>query len=173
MLVLLASPRWLWFPGKYLLVSYSMIFCMEPEHIRQDISATWEKLIKPTYRAHLFHQVSCTLIRYHSYLLSFNKWKILCRFRLFSCLNLFLQMLHSWGLSPVWTLSCLLRLPSVVKCLWHNRHSNGLSPVWVLMWVSKFLRCWEKAPHIVHCKGSPVSWMSRFRRSLWKREANS
>ena len=26
-----------------------------------NISATWEKLIKPTYRAHLFHQVSCTL----------------------------------------------------------------------------------------------------------------
>ena len=34
---------------------------MEPEYIRQDISATWEKLIKPTYSAHLFHQVSCTL----------------------------------------------------------------------------------------------------------------
>jgi len=62
LLVLLASPRWLWCPGEYLLVSYSMIFCMEPEYIRQDISATWEKLIKPTYRAHLFHQVSCTLI---------------------------------------------------------------------------------------------------------------
>ena len=61
MLVLLASPRWLWYPGEYLLVSYSMIFCMEPEYIRQDISPTWEKLIKPTYRAHLFHQVSCTL----------------------------------------------------------------------------------------------------------------
>ena len=43
------------------LVSYSIIFCMEPEYIRQDISTTWEKLIKPTYRAHLFHQVSCTL----------------------------------------------------------------------------------------------------------------
>ena len=61
MLVLLASPRWLWCPGEYLLVSYSMIFCMEPEYIRQDISATWEKLIKPTYRVHLFHPVSCTL----------------------------------------------------------------------------------------------------------------
>ena len=61
MLVLSASPRWLWCPGEYLLVSYSMVFCMEPEYIRQDISATWEKLIKPTYRAHLFHQVSCTL----------------------------------------------------------------------------------------------------------------
>ena len=34
---------------------------MEPEYIRQDISATWDKLIKPTYRAHLCHQVSCTL----------------------------------------------------------------------------------------------------------------
>ena len=34
---------------------------MEPECIRQDISATWETLFKPTYRAHLFHQVSCTL----------------------------------------------------------------------------------------------------------------
>ena len=62
MFVLLASPRWLWCPGEYLLVSYSMIFCMEPEYIPQDISATWEKLIKPTYRAHLFHQVSITLI---------------------------------------------------------------------------------------------------------------
>ena len=62
MLVLLASLKWLWCPGEYLLVSYSMIFCMEPEYIRHDISATWEKLIKPTYRAHLFHQVSCTLI---------------------------------------------------------------------------------------------------------------
>ena len=48
MLVLLVSPRWRWCPGEYLLVSFSMIFCMEPEYIRQDISATWEKLIKPT-----------------------------------------------------------------------------------------------------------------------------
>ena len=61
MLVLLASPRWLWCTGEYLLVSYRMIFCMEQEYIHQDISATWEKLIKPTYRAHLFHHVSCTL----------------------------------------------------------------------------------------------------------------
>ena len=67
MLVLLASPRWLWCSGEYLLVSYSMIFCMEPEYIRQDISATCEKLIKPTYRAHLFHQVSCTLRKWSLY----------------------------------------------------------------------------------------------------------
>ena len=61
MLVLLATPRWLWCRGEYFLISYSMIFCMEPECIRQDTSATWEKLIKPRYRAHIFHQVSCTL----------------------------------------------------------------------------------------------------------------
>ena len=33
---------------------------LEYTSIRQDISATWEKLIKPKYRAHLFHQVSYT-----------------------------------------------------------------------------------------------------------------
>ena len=53
MMVLLASPRWRWCPGKYSLVSYSMIFCVEPENIHPDTSATWDKLMKPTYGAHL------------------------------------------------------------------------------------------------------------------------
>ena len=53
MLVLLASPRWRWCPGEYFLVSNSMVFCIEPENIHPDTSATWEKLIKPTYRAHI------------------------------------------------------------------------------------------------------------------------
>jgi len=33
MLVLLASPRWRWCLGEYVLVSYNIIFCMEPENI--------------------------------------------------------------------------------------------------------------------------------------------
>ena len=57
MLVLLASPRWRWCPGEYLLVPYGFRFCMQPANIRQDTSAT-----KPTYRAHLFDQVSTHLM---------------------------------------------------------------------------------------------------------------
>ena len=34
---------------------------MEPANIRPDTSAIWEKLIKPTYRAHLFDEVSMPL----------------------------------------------------------------------------------------------------------------
>ena len=34
---------------------------MEPENIQPDTSATWEKLIKPTYRAHLFDEVRTPL----------------------------------------------------------------------------------------------------------------
>ena len=34
---------------------------MEPANIRQDTSAIWKKLIKPTYRAHLFDEVSTPL----------------------------------------------------------------------------------------------------------------
>ena len=34
---------------------------MEPANIRQDTSAVWDKLIKPTYRAHLFDEVSTPL----------------------------------------------------------------------------------------------------------------
>ena len=34
---------------------------MEQANIRQDISAIWEKLINPTYRAHLFDEVSTPL----------------------------------------------------------------------------------------------------------------
>ena len=44
MLVLLASPRWRWCPGEYLLVSYVFRFCIKPANIRQDTSAIWEKL---------------------------------------------------------------------------------------------------------------------------------
>ena len=62
MLVVLASPRWRWYPGKYLLIPYNFRFCMQPANIRQDTSAIWEKLIKPTYRAHLFDEVSTPLI---------------------------------------------------------------------------------------------------------------
>ena len=47
-LVSLASPRWPWCPGEYLLVPYGFRFCMQPSNIRQDTSAIWEKLIKPT-----------------------------------------------------------------------------------------------------------------------------
>ena len=57
MLVLLASPRWRWCPADYLLVPYGFRFCMKPANIHQDTSAIWEKLIKPTYRAHLFDEV--------------------------------------------------------------------------------------------------------------------
>ena len=60
MLVLLASPRWSWCPGEYLLVSYRIWNHMEPANIHQDTSTIWEKLIKPIYmyRAHLFDEVS-------------------------------------------------------------------------------------------------------------------
>ena len=34
---------------------------MEPANIHQDISAIWEKLIKPTYRAYIFDEVSTPL----------------------------------------------------------------------------------------------------------------
>jgi len=34
---------------------------MKPANIRQETSAIWEKLIKPTYRAHLFDEVSMPL----------------------------------------------------------------------------------------------------------------
>ena len=61
MLVLLASPRLRWCPGEYLLVAYSISNHMEPANIRQDTSAIWEKLIKPTYRAHHFDEVSTPL----------------------------------------------------------------------------------------------------------------
>ena len=49
MLVILASSRWCWCPGEYLPVSYRIWNHMEPANIRQDTSAIWEKLIKPTY----------------------------------------------------------------------------------------------------------------------------
>ena len=39
MLVLLAYPRRRWCPGEHLLVSYSMIFCMEPQNIFAKTSA--------------------------------------------------------------------------------------------------------------------------------------
>ena len=61
MLVLLASPRWRWCPCEYLLVPYGFRFCMEPANFRLDTSAIWEKLIKPTYRSHLFDEVSTSL----------------------------------------------------------------------------------------------------------------
>ena len=64
MLVLLASPRWRWCPGEYLLVPYGFRLCMKPANIRLDTSAIWEKLIKPTYRAHLFDEVSTPLTHY-------------------------------------------------------------------------------------------------------------
>ena len=63
MLVLLASPRWHWCPGEYLLVPYDFRLCMKPANIRQDTSAIWEKPIKPTYRAHHFGKVSTPLRR--------------------------------------------------------------------------------------------------------------
>jgi len=34
---------------------------MQPANIRHDTSAIWEKLIKPTYSAHLFDEVSMPL----------------------------------------------------------------------------------------------------------------
>ena len=58
MLVLLASPRWRWCPGEYFLIPYGFRFCMKPANIRQDTNAIWEKLIKPTYKAHLFDEIS-------------------------------------------------------------------------------------------------------------------
>ena len=61
MLVLLASHRWRWCPGKYLLVPYGFRICMKPANMRQDTSAIWEKLIKLTYRAHLFDEVTTPL----------------------------------------------------------------------------------------------------------------
>ena len=61
MLVLIASPRWRWCLGEYLLVPYGFRFCMQPANIPQDNSTIWEKLIKPTYRAHLFDEVSTPL----------------------------------------------------------------------------------------------------------------
>ena len=39
MLVKKVSHMWLWWPGEYLLVSYSMIFCMEPMNIFAKTSA--------------------------------------------------------------------------------------------------------------------------------------
>ena len=63
MLVVLASPGWRWCPGEYLLVTCGFRFCMKPANICQDTSTIWEKLIKPTYRAHLFDEVS-TPLRY-------------------------------------------------------------------------------------------------------------
>ena len=48
MLVSLASSRWCGCPGEYLLVPYGFRFCMQLANIRQDTSAIWEKLIKPT-----------------------------------------------------------------------------------------------------------------------------
>ena len=48
-------------PGEHLLVPYGFRFSMQPPNIRQDTSAIWEKLIKPTYRAHLFDEVSTPL----------------------------------------------------------------------------------------------------------------
>ena len=47
---------------------------MEPANIRQDTSVIWEKLIKPTYRAHLFDEVS-TPLRYPN---SQNDYTHLC-----------------------------------------------------------------------------------------------
>ena len=64
MLVLLASTIWHWCLGEYLLVSYSMMFCMKPANIRPETSPIWEKRIKPTYRAQLFHKVSMPLIHF-------------------------------------------------------------------------------------------------------------
>ena len=61
MLVLLASPRWRWCLGEYILVPYRISCCMKPTNIRPDTRATYETLFKPTYGAHLFHQVSWTL----------------------------------------------------------------------------------------------------------------
>ena len=52
MLVLLASPRWRWCPGEYLLVPYGFRFCMQLANICQDTSTIWEKPIKPTFRAY-------------------------------------------------------------------------------------------------------------------------
>ena len=67
MFILLASPRWRWCPGEYLLVPYGFRFCMQPANIRLDTSAIWEKL-KPTYRAHLFDEVSTPLNRLDNHL---------------------------------------------------------------------------------------------------------
>ena len=51
--------------GEYLLVPNYFRFCMKPANIRQDTySAIWEKLIKPTYRANLFDEVSTPLRKY-------------------------------------------------------------------------------------------------------------
>ena len=36
---------------------------MQPANVRQDTSAIWEKLIKPTYKAHLFDEVSTPFSR--------------------------------------------------------------------------------------------------------------
>ena len=58
MLVLLASPRWRWCPDEYLLVPYGFRFCMQRAYIRPETSDIWEKLIEPTYRVHLFDEVS-------------------------------------------------------------------------------------------------------------------
>ena len=61
MLVVLASPRWGWCPGKYLLVPFGFTFCLNQQIFRQDTSAIWEKLKKPTYRTHLCDEVSMPL----------------------------------------------------------------------------------------------------------------
>ena len=76
MLVLLASPRWRWCPGQYSLVPYGFRFCMQPSKMRQDTSSIREKLIKPTYRAHLFYEVSTPLIQQMNFVFTirvFNK----------------------------------------------------------------------------------------------------
>ena len=48
MLVSLASPRGRWCLSEYVLVSYTMRFCIKPVNIRQETCTIWEKLIKLT-----------------------------------------------------------------------------------------------------------------------------
>jgi len=58
------------------------------------------------------------------------KWQVKCA----SWENLFWQMPHLNGLSPVWTLKCLVKFASRENAFWQRRHLKGLSPVCVLVW---------------------------------------
>lgn len=91
-----------------------------------------------------------------SFVLS-SEWMSMCVFKLPCWVNRLLQMLHTWGFSPVWVNRCRSRLEGNANPRSHSVHLCGFAPVCVNMCVFKLPPCVNRLSQTEQAYGfSPV-----------------
>jgi hypothetical protein len=74
------------------------------------------------------------------------EWTRMCSVNVFCVENAFLQILHSYGRSPVWILTCPCKWCTLLKDLEHKSHLYGFNSEWTNKWFWR-LTFWIKLFH--------------------------